>query len=751
LTNALELLSERGLRVIIVDQGAAALETDVGATEPPRPSAIQAVRLRLLDLRTKTKERLDAVQETRAYAQATLETASPTGKKLEFLWIVLRWSIGLVCGWAFVAFYYGPKILGPWFIPKIKENPKGIAEKLPILATRAMTGYSAALIMIFFGFVVGGLLWGAPPNEAAEITIGIWFTVTALYVVFDQTWRMVLSPYLTQYRLPALTDVEARKLYRWLGGTTALTLIFMGLCEWMLELGLPANTHALITTFLTFLIVLMNIVLVLVNRGAISHAMLGGVSIGNASPLARLVQTLWVPFVILYLMFSWLSTAYRLIVNNDEGVPFTVVGLYAILLIVIVVYGVVLYLVDRIFNRERRMREMREQARQAEAMEAAVDEAAQEGVALDPTEVLEPSDFTEPKRHQMETYQDLAARIASMLALLAGGYALVNIWQIEDAVMGNSWVDRATDVLIILLIGYFVFHALRIWIDRRIEEEGGVEITVEPGDEGGGASASRSATLLPLFRNVVLSVVGVSVILFALLELGVNVAPLFAGAGVVGLAIGFGAQALVRDIFSGAFFLFDDAFRKGEYIDIGNVKGTVEKISLRSFQLRHHLGPLHTVPFGEIQFLTNYARDWVMMKLPLRVTYDTDPEKVRKLIKKLGVGLMDDPVVGHLFVQPLKSQGVIEMQDSAMIIRVKFMTKPGDQWLVRKRVFQEIRDLFEANDIKFAHREVTVRLAGDGAADPAKLSEKDKQAIASAALDDDAEGMMDAMGGGDDR
>jgi len=140
LTNALELLSERGLRVIIVDQGAAALETDVGATEPPRPSAIQAVRLRLLDLRTKTKERLDAVQETRAYAQATLETASPT----------------------------------PWFIPKIKENPKGIAEKLPILATRAMTGYSAALIMIFFGFVVGGLLWGAPPNEAAEITIGIW-------------------------------------------------------------------------------------------------------------------------------------------------------------------------------------------------------------------------------------------------------------------------------------------------------------------------------------------------------------------------------------------------------------------------------------------------------------------------------------------------------------------------------------------------------------------------------------------------
>ena len=98
------------------------------------------------------------------------------------------------------------------------------------------------------------------------------------------------------------------------------------------------------------------------------------------------------------------------------------------------------------------------------------------------------------------------------------------------------------------------------------------------------------------------------------------------------------------------------------------------------------------------------------MKLPLRVTYDTDVEKVRKLIKKLGQELLKDEVIGHNFIQPLKSQGVIEMQDSAMIIRVKFMPKPGEQWLVRKTVFQEIRSLFEREGINFAHREVTVRV-----------------------------------------
>jgi small-conductance mechanosensitive channel len=236
--------------------------------------------------------------------------------------------------------------------------------------------------------------------------------------------------------------------------------------------------------------------------------------------------------------------------------------------------------------------------------------------------------------------------------------------------------------------------------------------------------------LLPLFRNFILIVILVTIVLIVLLELGVNVSPLFAGAGVVGLAVGFGSQALVRDVFSGAFFLFDDAFRKGEYIDIGDVKGTVEKISVRSFQLRHHRGPLHTIPFGEIRFLTNFSRDWVIMKLPLRVTYDTDVEKVRKLIKKLGQELLEDPVIGKDFLQPLKSQGVIEMQDSAMIIRVKFMTTPGEQWMIRKRVFEEIRDLFEREGIKFAHREVTVRLA-DGKVDD--LTDQEKEAVTAAA------------------
>ena len=411
-----------------------------------------------------------------------------------------------------------------------------------------------------------------------------------------------------------------------------------------------------------------------------------------------------------------------------------IVGTYGVLITIIVVYGTINYLIERRFHRSREIRQRNDEAF-----------AAAQGDELDQGD----DSPTQAYRHPISSYEELARRASGILAFGAGSFALIAIWDPEVPWLTDAHIESAIDVSLVLFVGYLAYHFFRLWIDGKIIEESVDTPQGELGDEGGAAAASRLATLLPLFRGAILAVVVISIVLIVLLELGFNVSPLFAGAGVVGLAVGFGSQALVRDIFSGAFFLFDDAFRKGEYIDIGSVKGTVEKISVRSFQLRHHLGALHTIPFGEIQVLTNYSRDWVIMKLKLRVTYDTDVEKVRKLIKKLGQELLTDPTIGENFIQPLKSQGVVEMQDSAMIIRVKFMTKPGDQWLVRKKVYQDIRELFEREGIKFAHREVTVRVATD---QEEQLTPAQKQAAVGAveaAIDED---MMDVNdGGGDDR
>lgn len=184
----------------------------------------------------------------------------------------------------------------------------------------------------------------------------------------------------------------------------------------------------------------------------------------------------------------------------------------------------------------------------------------------------------------------------------------------------------------------------------------------------------------------------------------------------------------MTDVVSGVFFLIDDAFRAGGYVEIDGTMGSVEKISVRSMQLRHHRGPVHTIPYGEVPKITNYSRDWVIMKLKFTVPFDTHPNKVKKIFKTIGAEMQSIPEFQDDFIQPFKSQGVFDFDDVGMIIRGKFMAKPGKQFTLRKEIFNWVKQSFEENGIDFARREVRVALPNtDG------LSEEEKNAVAAAA------------------
>jgi moderate conductance mechanosensitive channel len=182
---------------------------------------------------------------------------------------------------------------------------------------------------------------------------------------------------------------------------------------------------------------------------------------------------------------------------------------------------------------------------------------------------------------------------------------------------------------------------------------------------------------------------------------------------VVGVAVGFGAQTLVKDIISGMFFLLDDAFRVGEYIISGSYKGTVESFSLRSIKLRHHRGYLYTVPFGELGAIQNMSRDWVIDKLSVSVIYDTDLDQVKKIIKQIGKELQTDPELAPHIIETLKMQGVEQFGDFAIEIRLKMMTKPGEQFVIRRPAYALIKKSFDANGIEFAYPTVTVAGGGE--------------------------------------
>ena len=305
-----------------------------------------------------------------------------------------------------------------------------------------------------------------------------------------------------------------------------------------------------------------------------------------------------------------------------------------------------------------------------------------------------------------------------LLLIGIAAFMLSQAWGLEtDALIQvpliQNILGQSIHLLIIVTISYVVWELCNAMIEKKLPEEEYDVIASLDGD-GGGAGASRAETLLPLVRSCVTAILVVFILLSILHTLGVAITPLLAGAGVVGIALGFGAQKLVQDVLSGLFFLIDDAFRRGEYLELETLRGTVEKISLRSMQLRHHLGAVQTIPYGEIKTVSNLSRDWITMKLELRLSYDTDIEAVRKIIKKVGQQMLAHETYGKHFILPLKSQGVMRVEESALIVRMKFTTVPGEQWVIRREAYRQVRDALAAQNIHFAHREVRVRLPDGG-------------------------------------
>ncbi|MBT6277540.1 MAG: mechanosensitive ion channel family protein [Chromatiales bacterium] len=317
----------------------------------------------------------------------------------------------------------------------------------------------------------------------------------------------------------------------------------------------------------------------------------------------------------------------------------------------------------------------------------------------------------------------------ALVALVEAATGTIMPWLATPA--GTAVAGAMARVTVTTIVACSAWAIIRGLIDAAVNREmaKALAAAAEEGEEGeseggSGVVGTRTQTLLPLLRGTVFFAITGIAIMTILSAIGIDIGPLLAGAGVVGLAIGFGAQALVKDVVSGVFFLIDDAFRIGEYIEMEELRGEVEKISIRSMQLRHHKGPVQTVPFGEIKSITNYNRDWVIYKQEFRVPYETNLEQVRKLIKKLGQRMLEHPEYGQFFLEQLKSQGVRRIEDSALIIGTKFMCKPRRQFVLRRHVYQEIQTLFHDNGIEFARRRVIVEGASSAKGAAAALEDE---------------------------
>jgi small-conductance mechanosensitive channel len=323
-------------------------------------------------------------------------------------------------------------------------------------------------------------------------------------------------------------------------------------------------------------------------------------------------------------------------------------------------------------------------------------------------------------------------RLLSATVVLAALFTLAWIW-VEALELTQEQTARAMlsigTAVATLFVAAVAWELARMTIDRHLQDAfHGPRL---PGGEDEASPGSRLQTVLPMLRAAFGVVIAVVAALIVLSHLGVNTAPLIAGAGVFGLAISFGSQSLVRDIISGLFYMWDDAFRVGEYIDTGRLKGTVEALGIRSVKLRHHNGPLHTVPYGQLGAVTNQSRDFATIKFNLRLEPGTDVELVRRTAKRIGLDMQDEPEVASEVLIPLKLQGIVEVTETALVVRFKFTARPIKPSWVQREYLKRIYRVFAEKGIVFASGALTLKTASavSAADDVARLAPTEAPAM----------------------
>jgi moderate conductance mechanosensitive channel len=675
-------LSDDQVRALLLTQLDRTATTDAPAAERPTVGLIGELEDGVGDVRTLWQRRIAALPELPGVLPFLLgrlaEGKGTAQLLLTAVAVAIMFAVGIVAEVVFRRLTTGMRSRIP------DHQVESFTTRLGYLLQRF--GWQVLDLLVFGIAIVAAFFTLYHGHEATRLTVMTYVLAVVLLRLVAAGSRLLLAPHAHELRLIPFDDQSALRLHRWVVAVAAIGTFGFLTGDLLALLGLDPATLDVFGAMVGVVFVAALIAMIWQARHPVA-GLIRGRPTGHgpiAERLRRFLAQTWHLLAITYVLVIFATYQVREAFGQETAVS---VGILSLLLFA------ALPLADAALGKMG--------TEYFAARRAAAGDAGAEPVG----------------------YEAAVERALHIVLWLAGFLVFARLWDIDiytvtQEGIGDTAAGALFNIVVTVLLAYVGWEIVKAMIDRRIEMEGPAPAPGEAGGEGGegsGHGASRLRTLLPLARKAVFATLVVMVVMIILSSLGVDIGPLLAGAGVVGLAIGFGAQTLVRDIVSGVFFLVDDAFRVGEYIDIGTVKGTVEKISIRSMQLRHHRGALNTVPFGEITYLTNFSRDWAIMKLEFRVTYDTDVAQVKKIFKQINAELMANPEIAPNLIAPLKSQGVMSMEDSAMIIRAKFTAKPGEQFVIRREVYTRVQKAFDEAGIKFAHRQVTVHVPGAAA------------------------------------
>lgn len=269
--------------------------------------------------------------------------------------------------------------------------------------------------------------------------------------------------------------------------------------------------------------------------------------------------------------------------------------------------------------------------------------------------------------------------------------------------LGAVIAKSGMHILIVLAIGYAGVRFVKLGLSHM---ETVISRAGERTESVPGMAKKRAATLTGILRTIALTFIWAIVIVEVLTLVGLDIRPVLAGAGILGLAVGFGAQNLVRDLISGFFIILEDQIRLGDVAIINGTGGLVEAITFRTITLRDFSGVVHVFPNGAINTLSNMTKEWSAFVLDMGVAYKENTDRVVAVMKAVGEELQDDPGFRDKFVSPIEIIGVDNFADSAVVIRIRIKTRPLEQWNVGREYRRRLKLAFDAQgiEIPFPHR-----------------------------------------------
>ncbi len=313
-------------------------------------------------------------------------------------------------------------------------------------------------------------------------------------------------------------------------------------------------------------------------------------------------------------------------------------------------------------------------------------------------------------QERVSSYLPVARVILQLLIIALAVIMVAESWNIDvftwlATETGRIVIGRIASIIAIALVALAIWAIASSVIDRYLsatDAEGGQK-----------ERGQRARTLLPLARNTLRIVIGVVALLMILTEIGIDVTPILAGVGVIGLAIGFGAQTLVKDIITGIFILFENSLAVGDYVSVGGSSGTVEAISIRSIRLRDVRGNVYTIPFSAASTVTNMTKDYSYFLAEVGVAYRENYEEVAEIMRDVGEELRADPEYGPNILEPTDIMGLDRFEDSAVVVRARLKTAPGHQWAIKREYNRRLKAAFDERGIEMPFPHQTIYFGED--------------------------------------